>query len=67
MAKVLAADSALAAIDRAVQSHGAMGFTNELGLTKAWQTVRILGIADGTNEILRRQIAQDLLRGANVR
>jgi acyl-CoA dehydrogenase len=63
MAKVLAADSALAAIDRAVQSHGAMGFTNELGLAKAWQTVRILGIADGTNEILRRQIAQQLLRG----
>jgi alkylation response protein AidB-like acyl-CoA dehydrogenase len=63
MAKVLAADAALAAIDRAVQSHGAMGFTNELGLAKAWQTVRILGIADGTSEILRRQIAQDLLKG----
>lgn len=63
MAKVLATETALAAIDRAVQSHGAMGFTNELGLTKAWQMVRILGVADGTSEILRRQISRQLLRG----
>jgi acyl-CoA dehydrogenase len=63
MAKVLATDNALAAIDFAIQAHGAMGFTNELGLTKAHQMIRILGVADGTSEILRRQIAQQLLRG----
>jgi alkylation response protein AidB-like acyl-CoA dehydrogenase len=63
MAKVLATETALAAIDRAVQSHGASGFTNEEGLMKAWQMIRVLGVADGTSEILRRQVAQQLLRG----
>ena len=47
----------------AVQVHGGMGFTNELGLTEAWHSLRVVNVADGTNEILNRTIAQRLLKG----
>ena len=51
------------AVDRAMQTHGAMGFTNELGLTEAWQNLRQINVADGTNEILTRTIVQRMLKG----
>jgi acyl-CoA dehydrogenase len=51
------------AVDRAMQTHGAMGFTNELGLTDAWHALRVVNVADGPNEILNRTIAQRLLKG----
>lgn len=63
MAKVAATAAGLAAVDRAMQSHGAMGFTNETGLPKAWQMLRTLGVADGTDEILRKQVLDRLLKG----
>jgi alkylation response protein AidB-like acyl-CoA dehydrogenase len=63
MAKVAATAAGLAAVDRAVQSHGALGFTNETGLPKAWQMLRALGVADGTDEILRKQVLDRLLKG----
>jgi len=50
-------------VDRAMQTHGAMGFTNELGLYHAWHTLRIVNVADGTNEILNRTVVQRLLKG----
>jgi acyl-CoA dehydrogenase len=50
-------------VDRAIQTHGAMGFTNELGLVDAYNTLRVINVADGTNEILRRTIFQQLARG----
>jgi acyl-CoA dehydrogenase len=46
-----------------MQTHGAMGFTNEIGLAEAWHALRIVNVADGTNEILNRTIAQRLLKG----
>jgi acyl-CoA dehydrogenase len=63
MAKAYSVQVGLRAVDRAMQTHGAMGFTNELGLTEAWHTLRIINVADGTNEILNRTIAQRLLKG----
>ena len=51
------------AVDRAIQTHGAMGFTNDLGLTEAWHALPIVNVADGTNEILNRTISQRLLKG----
>jgi acyl-CoA dehydrogenase len=50
-------------VDRAIQTHGGMGLTNEVGLVHAYNTLRIINIADGTNEILRRTIFQQLARG----
>ena len=63
MAKAYSVQMGFRAVDRAIQTHGAMGFTNELGLTDAWHALRIVNVADGTNEILNRTIAQRLLKG----
>lgn len=63
MAKGYSVQVGFRAIDRAIQTHGAMGFTNELGLTDAWHAIRVVNIADGTNEILNRTIAQRLMKG----
>lgn len=63
MTKAYSVQVGYAAVDRAMQTHGAMGFTNEVGLTEAWHALRIVNVADGTNEILNRTIAQRLLKG----
>ena len=63
MAKAYAVEVCLRAVDRAIQTHGGMGLTNELGLVHAYNTLRIINIADGTNEILRRTIFQQLAKG----
>ncbi len=63
MAKSYSVQAGLRAIERAMQTHGAMGFTNELGLAEAYHTIRAINVADGTNEILARTIFQRMLRG----
>jgi acyl-CoA dehydrogenase len=42
---------------------GGMGLTNEMRLTDAWHTIRIVRIAEGSSEIMRRTIARQLLKG----
>jgi acyl-CoA dehydrogenase len=63
MAKLFATNAAVDIFDRAMQVHGGMGLTNELRLHDGWKTARTIRIADGTDEILRRTIARELLRG----
>jgi acyl-CoA dehydrogenase len=63
MTKAYSVQIGYRAVDRAMQTHGAMGFTNEIGLTEAWHSLRIVNVADGTNEILNRTVAQRLLKG----
>ena len=63
MMKAFATQAATLALDRAIQAHGAIGMTNELGLTEAYKSLRKVNIADGTNEILRRTIAREMLGG----
>jgi len=63
MTKKYSVEQGIKALDRAIQAHGAMGLTNELGLSEAWQSLRIINIADGSNEILNRTIVQRLLKG----
>ena len=63
MTKAYSVQAAARAIDRVIQTHGAMGFTNEMGLTEAYDTVRRANVADGTNEILRRTIALRMFKG----
>lgn len=55
--------AAVRAVDRAMRTHGAMGFTNELGLAEAYHVLRVFNVADGTNEILNRTIFQRLAGG----
>ncbi len=63
MAKSFSVQAGLRAIERAMQTHGAMGFTNEMGFAEAYHTIRTINVADGTNEILARTIYQRLLAG----
>ncbi len=63
MTKAYSVQVGYRAVDRAMQTHGAMGFTNELGLHHAWHSLRIVNVADGTNEILNRSVVQRLLKG----
>jgi acyl-CoA dehydrogenase len=62
MAKAYATEMAVRVVDRAIQAHGAMGFTNEVGLAEAWQQVRRICVADGSAEIMRREIVRQLRR-----
>lgn len=63
MTKSFSVQAGLRAVDRAMQTHGGMGLTNEVGLYHAWHDLRIVNIADGTNEILAKTISQRLLAG----
>lgn len=50
-------------LDEAIQIHGGLGLTNELGLEAGYRFARMLRIPDGTSEIQRRTIAKRLLSG----
>jgi acyl-CoA dehydrogenase len=66
IAKAFAVEMCQAVCDRAIQIHGGMGLSNELGLEEAFRVARTLRIPDGTSEIQRRTIAGQLLRGDTV-
>ncbi|HLT09841.1 MAG TPA: acyl-CoA dehydrogenase family protein [Micromonosporaceae bacterium] len=63
MAKLYATEMATRVIDRCMQTLGGLGITTEVGMAKAWQTMRTVQIADGSSEILRRLIARRLFNG----
>lgn len=63
MAKAFCIEAAERVIDRAIQIHGGIGFSNELKLTRAFEFVRLLRVPDGSAEMQRRTIAHRLLRG----
>ena len=60
--KAYSVQKGLKAVDCAMQTHGAMGFTNELGLAEAWHSLRIVNV-DSTSEILNKTIVQHLYKG----
>lgn len=66
MAKAYATETAVRAIDHAMQVHGALGFTNELHLSEAWQQARRICVADGSAEIMRQQIVKHLRKEARL-
>lgn len=49
-------------VDRVLQIHGGMGITKELPIERWYRVVRKYRIYEGTDEILRRTIAQNLLK-----
>ncbi|MDO8671191.1 MAG: acyl-CoA dehydrogenase [Dehalococcoidia bacterium] len=63
MTKAFATEACFRIIDRCIQVFGGMGVTNETALFHAFHIARTVRIADGTSEILRRNIAQELFRG----
>ena len=63
MAKLYGAGMANAIVDRVLQIHGGMGYTRELPIERWYRELRLLRIYEGTDEIQRRTIARNLLKG----
>ncbi len=53
----------LVIIDRAIQIHGALGYTSDMPLEEMYRTARALRIADGADELHKQTVARELLRG----
>ncbi|GAK07108.1 acyl-CoA dehydrogenase family protein [Geomicrobium sp. JCM 19038] len=62
MIKVVAPNMALKVIDRAIQTYGGAGVSDDFPLAKAWANARTLRLADGPDEVHRRAIARQELR-----
>jgi acyl-CoA dehydrogenase len=64
MTKVFTTEMCSRVYERCMQVHGGMGITNELKLYDGWHQARIVRIADGSAEILRRNIARTVIKAA---
>ncbi|MCL6597576.1 MAG: acyl-CoA dehydrogenase [Alicyclobacillus macrosporangiidus] len=62
MIKVVAPNVALRVIDRAIQAHGGAGVSDDFPLAQMWAHARTIRLADGPDEVHRRQIAKLELR-----
>jgi acyl-CoA dehydrogenase len=58
MIKVAAPIMALKIIDDAIQAFGAAGVSDDVGLARAYASIRTLRLADGPDEVHRRAIAR---------
>jgi acyl-CoA dehydrogenase len=58
MIKVAAPIMALKVIDDAIQAFGAAGVSEDVGLARAYASIRTLRLADGPDEVHRRAIAR---------
>jgi cyclohexanecarboxyl-CoA dehydrogenase len=67
MAKWLATETALAALDHAIQFHGGRGYSRELPHEQRWRDVRSGALAHGTSEIMHRLAARELWPAPGVR
>ncbi|MFF1839129.1 acyl-CoA dehydrogenase family protein [Streptomyces sp. NPDC058231] len=63
IAKLHGAVMANQVVDRVLQIHGGMGYTKELPVERWYRELRLLRIFEGTDEIQRRTIARNLLKG----
>jgi alkylation response protein AidB-like acyl-CoA dehydrogenase len=63
IAKLQGAVMANQVVDRVLQIHGGMGYTKELPIERWYRELRLLRIFEGTDEIQRRTIARNLIKG----
>ncbi len=56
--KVVAPNTALRVVDRAIQAHGGGGVSDDFPLARMYAGLRTLRFADGPDEVHRRQIAR---------
>jgi acyl-CoA dehydrogenase len=61
MAKLLAADAGIAAVDAAVQAHGGNGFTKEYGIFDLYPLVRLLKTAPLNREMILNYIGEHVM------
>ena len=62
MVKVYASELANRVADRVLQIHGGMGYMKDSPVERAYRYARILRIYEGTSEVQRMIIAEDLLK-----
>ncbi|PSR35034.1 MAG: acyl-CoA dehydrogenase [Sulfobacillus benefaciens] len=62
MIKVVAPNVALSVLDRAIQTFGGAGVSDDFPLARMWANARTLRIADGPDEVHLDQLARDELR-----
>jgi len=67
MVKVYASELANRVADRVLQIHGGMGYMKDSPVERAYRDARILRIYEGTSEVQRMIIAEDLLTDARSR
>ena len=65
MAKLFATEAAQRIVDRAVQIHGSLGVTRGTIVERLYREVRALRIYEGTSEIQRLVIAEQVLKALN--
>ena len=53
-------------IDRAIQIHGALGYTTDLPLESMYRMGRALRIADGADEVHKQAMARQILKGVEA-
>lgn len=63
IAKLYGSQLAGRVADRVMQIHGGMGYTKELPIERLYREVRLYRIYEGTDEIQKRSIAKNLLKG----
>jgi acyl-CoA dehydrogenase len=61
-AKIVVPKMAAKVIDRAIQVHGAMGFTDDTFLPKAYANARYIQVGDGPDQVHMSSLARQLLR-----
>jgi acyl-CoA dehydrogenase len=64
MVKLFTTEMCSRVYERCMQVHGGMGLTNDTKLYDGWHQARFVRIADGSAEIMRRNIATAVLKGA---
>ncbi len=67
MLKLYGSEVASRAINKALQIHGALGYSRHHPVERAWRDARIAEIFEGTNEIQRIVIASELFQELGVR
>ncbi|HLU24255.1 MAG TPA: acyl-CoA dehydrogenase family protein [Longimicrobiales bacterium] len=65
MAKLYASELAMRVTTRAVQLHGAYGYTNEYPVERMMRDAKICEIGEGTSEVQRMVIARNIFREAD--
>ncbi len=65
--KLFGSDVAHRCIDRALQIHGALGYSRDFEIERGWRDQRITEIYEGTNEIQRIVVAANLFRPYGLR
>ena len=63
IAKISGAQMVWRVADRVMQIHGGTGYTRDLPIERIMREVRVLRIFEGTDEIQKRAIARNLIRG----